>query len=204
MTQYYEISFGISPKQRKSIASAVSAGSGVNLKLSNAQLHENSATILATASQYKKIQKARSNGTGVMISISKKQLDKMKSGGFLPVVLGALVSSLAPVLFNKIFPSKNDPEGEGIYIPGGRGNYGMGIRPDNGGSTSYRIENFSAGNAGNGIVVPGTRAARTRYPGQQNAMGVERFQRGKKKTMRRKPRIGYLQPNIEEDFQMLE
>jgi hypothetical protein len=49
----------------------------------------------------------------------------MKIGGFLPMLLGALVSSLAPVLFNRIFPD-NSQQGQGILLPGTTGGYETG------------------------------------------------------------------------------
>lgn len=177
-TQYHQVRFDISLKQKKSIASAISSGSSVRLRLSNKQLHGHSSGILATKIQLRQIEKAKEKGTGLIVTLSKKQLENMKSGGFLPVLLGALVSSLAPVLFNKIFPDKNENEGNGINLPGrginlpgrginlpGRGvNDSNFINPYNGTDTSYNIEGFSAKNSGNGIVLPGSKSARKYQP----------------------------------------
>jgi hypothetical protein len=207
-TEYNEVSFDISPKQRKSLASAFNSDSSAKLKLTNVQLFGNNSTILATNSQIARIEKAKDLGKGILLSLSKKQMEKMKKhqdGGFLPVVLGALVSSLAPVLFSKLFPGKQ--EGEGIELPNGRGldiepkqrQKGNGfIQPDNGGNTQYRINNFSAQNAGNGIVMPGKTSGSVsakKYVSQA-ATGVKKKQVGMS--------VGYIHPTSETAYQYLE
>lgn len=211
---YHKISFDLSQKQRKSIADAASSGSSVRIKFTNKQLYGNNSSLLATQTQIRQMEKAKKLGKGVIITISKKQISHMQNGGFLPVLLGALVSSLAPVLFNKVFPDKSD-EGRGINMPGSGINMpGSGINlpgkgmkteqgvilPANGEDTSYHVTGFSArnagigANAGLGIVIPGTQTAR-RY--QPKALGMP------KKKQRPLQGMGFISPNSEK-FQMLE
>lgn len=225
-----QVQFDISPKQRKSVAGAINSGSSVQLKLTNKQLHGESATALVTSTQASRINKAKKLGKGVVITLSKKQLEKMKTGGFLPVLLGALVSSLAPVLFNRLFPGKSQ-DGEGIVLPGGHGmtkrkqmmdeeyQEGEGVEPGmivpyNGESTSLNIAGYTSKNAGqgqgsgirlpgrgNGIVLPGTPGARSGSKTAKQYVGKSGAGMTKKKQPQRAS--GYITPNTEK-YQMLE
>jgi len=225
-----QVSFDISPKQKKSIAGAINSGSSVQLKLTNKQLHGESATALVTPTQAKRMLKARNLGKGVVITLSKKQLEKMKTGGFLPVLLGALVSSLAPVLFNRIFPDKNS--GEGINLPGGRGMgkrkqmvddemQGEGVEPGtivpyNGESTSLHINGYAAKTGGygakagqgirlpggNGIVLPGTTMKKSGSKTAKQYVGKSAAGISKKKQLQ-KASGTYIAPGSEA-YQMLE
>ncbi|HRP36660.1 MAG TPA: hypothetical protein PLS50_02515 [Candidatus Dojkabacteria bacterium] len=199
MTEYYKINIGISKKQQKSIADAVSSGSSVRLKLNNKQLYGSNASFLATKTQALQIEKAKKNAKGVMITLSKTQLQKMKEGGFLPVLLGSLVASLAPVLFNRLFPDKR---GEGIHLPGSGIEDGQYINPANGDNTNYNIEGFNANNAGigagEGIVIPGSTTAR-RYVRSVKPLHPIGQGLGKKKKMNG---MGFIAPNSE-SFQEL-
>jgi len=118
MSRYVELEINLSPTQRTSIANAVSNQTSVRLKLSHTQLtgHHN-AKIQVTPMQHRRIQKSINAGKGLVITLSKTQLKHHQKGGFLPVLLGALVSSLAPVLFSRLFPDKSQQqqqEGHGI------------------------------------------------------------------------------------------
>ena len=116
MTQYQEVDIHLSDKQRRAIANAISAKSSVRLKFTYDQLQTGTnAKLLLTSKQIARMYKSISLGKGTMITLSNAQLNKMKSGGFLPMIIGSLVSALAPVLFNKLFPDK---EGHGINLPG--------------------------------------------------------------------------------------
>lgn len=111
MSKYVEVKLNIIPSQRKSIATALQNNSSVRLRFTYKQLMENNVTLYVTPTQYKRIQKQIGLKKGIMITFSNKQLQAMKSGGILGPILGALVGSLAPMLFQKIFPDK---EGSGI------------------------------------------------------------------------------------------
>ena len=233
MTKYVQIRFDISPKQKKSVAGAINSGSSVQLKLTNKQLHGESATALVTPTQGKRIIKAKNLGKGVVITLSKKQLEKMKTGGFLPLILGALVSSLAPVLFSRLFPGKSQ-DGEGIVLPGGRGmakrkkvideeyQEGEGVEPGmivpyNGESTSLNIAGYTSKNAGQGqqsaqgIRLPG-RGSGIVLPGKTMARSGSKTAKqyvsaksGAGMTKKKKPQraMGYVAPGSEK-YQMLE
>lgn len=116
MTNYMEVSVGITPFQRKSFARAVQSGSSVKLKLTYNQLVHHNVTLHVTRTQYKRIGKAISEHKGLMLNISNKQLSQMKKGGLLGNILGALVGSLAPILFQKVFPD-NSQQGSGYIDP---------------------------------------------------------------------------------------
>jgi hypothetical protein len=153
MTNYVEINLNLSPAQRQAIGNAVQNNSSVRLKLTHSQLLSNNAKLYVTPTQYNRIQKAIQMGKGVMLTLSKKQLDQMKRGGFLPLLIplaAAAIGALAPTIFNRIFPPKEgngimlpgsrsaSRRGQGIYLPGGRGvdNY---LTSSNGEPTSYNI-----------------------------------------------------------------
>lgn len=175
MTKYIELSIHLSKTQRQQIAYAVQHNSTVRLKFTKHQLFENpnNVKLHVTPTQYKKVQKAKSSNKGVMLTLSKKQLQYNKSGGFLGPILGALVGSLAPMLFQRIFPDnregsgikmvktrkyqQNDNEAEGFNLPGtgislpGTGIYLDGshnnrsIRPANGENmSSHLVGNHSS------------------------------------------------------------
>jgi hypothetical protein len=180
---YQKVDIDLSKKQQTSIAKSVEAGTSAKIKLSNRQLHGSSASFMATKTQAGQIQRAKVANKGVMITLSKKQIQSMREGGFLPILLGSLVSALAPTLFNRLFPDRSQS--------------GDGIIPGNGESSSYHIDEFKAtGNGismpGSGIIIPGTRTARL-YNNQipQQAQGVP-----KKK---RPQRAGYINP-LSENF----
>lgn len=200
---YRQVEIGLSKKQKESIARALEAGSSVRIKLSNKHLLSKGTSFLATKTQFNKMERAKKSKKGVVITLSKKQLHAMKVGGFLPMLLAGLASSLAPVIFNRIFPDKSQG-GEGINMPGA----GF-IAPANGENTSYHVKGFSAKNAGagsggnpgnpngQGLVLPGTKTAQ-RYGKQlpQQAQGV------KKKRQMRTVGMGFIDP-MSEKFQML-
>src|SRR4051794_21316811 len=105
---YVETDIHISDKQKHSIASAVSAGSGVKLKFTYAQLQkEENAKILLTKTQHNRLAKAFASGKGIVVMLSKKQLNSMKIGGFLPMLLAGIASALAPMLFNRLLPDNS-------------------------------------------------------------------------------------------------
>src|SRR5271170_3813794 len=114
--KYIHTKLHLSDSQRKSIAKALSGGSGVSLKFTHKhlQLPEN-ADVLLTKTQHDKLERVYKAEKGLTLKLSKSQLNAMKTGGFLPQILGALVGSLAPMLFSRIFPDKNQ-EGNGILL----------------------------------------------------------------------------------------
>lgn len=221
-TKYVQVDFDISPMQKKNIARAINSNTNVKLRLTNRQLQGDEASMLVTPRQAKQIEKAKSLGKGIILTLSTKQLEKMKTGGFLPVLLGALVSSLAPTIFNRIFPSKNQ-DGEGINLPKGRGvsrqhnmdiPQGM-IIPYNGTNTTPNIEGYSARNGGygaginmprgNGIMLPGGGAGKSSktakvYAAPKSGMGMKKKTSSKRQTGMS---VGYVAPNSEK-YQMLE
>lgn len=175
MTEYYKTPVNITKKQQRSIATAVSNGKGVRIKFSYEQLmSEPNAEMLLTKTQLNQLMKAGELRKGIVITLSKKQLNAMKRGGILPVLLGALVSSLAPVVFNRLFPGKKEQDGDGIFVPGGRGGA---ILPDNGGNTQYHLTGDGTSYLpsdsktwGGGIVLPGVNA-RASGSKRQKALG---------------------------------
>lgn len=95
---------------------AVSNQSTVRLRLTHESLSkDHNAQIHLTPTQHKAIERAKGKNKGLMITLSKKQLMYHQKGGFLPLLLGALVSSLAPVLFNRLFPD-NSQQGQGLQV----------------------------------------------------------------------------------------
>lgn len=208
---YKKVSVDLSERQRHTIASAINAGISAKIKILHKQLFGNNATFLATPTQYNKIQKGKDLGKGVMITLTKKQMETMKSGGFLPLLLGSLVSSLAPVIFNRIFPEQ---QGSGFNIPGARGISRpprKWIMPDNGGNTSYRIDGFTAKNAGEGgegygMTLPGTRTARTYKPRRKLQYEYPQYMEHQELDIpeytKKKQGMGYVNPNSER-YQML-
>ena len=158
MTNYVKTLLNLSPSQRKAIANAVSSKSAVTLRFSHAKLTSGKEPFMVSPSQAAKINKAINNGTGCQLTFRKSHWHSNQRAGFLPAILAALVSSLAPVLFNKIFPDKQeghgfDPSGEdgeggeGIMLPGAEGLPNT-IQPDNGGDVSYHV-------TGRGFNLPG-------------------------------------------------
>lgn len=208
MTNYIEVSINISPRQQHSIANAIRAKSRVRLKFTNSQLQQNTnSKMLLTKSQILKIEKAIASGKGTTITLSLKQLNAMKTGGFLPVLLGALVSSLAPVLFNRLFPEKHgdgihtndltDYQGDGIRLPVGSGV----IIPGNGDNSQYHITgqqiSYLPDQGGSGVLLPGT----TQRIKKQKALGLPSRKKNKMLGM------GYIAPNSEtynDTYQYLE
>lgn len=155
---YLPVEIHITDSQRKSIAAAHSNGSGVSLKFTYKQLEmPENHKILLTPTQHARLTKAYAAKKGLTITLSKKQMQAMKSAGFLPALLVGLASALAPTLFNRIFPQKNDQDGsgmdrsgtanmdgQGIMLPGGHGlvlPHGSGMELPNGA----------------GILLPGAR-----------------------------------------------
>lgn len=196
MTSYRKVDIGLSKKQQDGIAKAIEAGGSVKLKLLNKHLHGKNASFLATKTQFNKIERAKKSKKGVILHLSKRQVQKMKEGGFLPMLLGSIASALIPTLFNRIFPDKSQ-EGNGF------------ITPANGENTSYHVTGFSSKNAGagsrgnpgnpggQGIIIPGTKTARKygKQMPQQQALGMPQ-----KKTQ--KLGMGFIDP-MSEKFQML-
>lgn len=146
-SNYVEININLTPTQRNMIAKAVKSGSSARLKFTNSQLKGNNAKLYVSKMQYKRIQKALSNNKGVMLTISQKQLNQMKKGGILPLILPALIGAVAPFLLNKLFPG-NSNEGSGIMLP-----YQQQPRPTRQKKIAVNKEqNFEY--MGNGINIP--------------------------------------------------
>lgn len=193
---YVKVEINLSPKQKQSIARAASSKSSIRLKFTNTQLQQNTnSQLLLTRKQVTRINNAISAGRGTMITLSNKQLNSIKSGGFLAPIIASLVGSLAPVLFNRIFPENQDGNGidenysrcrrihpdmiaNGINLPGAGINLpGMSrgegvILPANGENTQYHISgnhiSYLPNNNGSGLVLPGTTQRR------QKALGLPR------------------------------
>jgi len=170
MTQYTSYDIHLTEHQKKQIASAVQRKTGVKIRFTYNQLNMNPNTkIQLTPTQFKKLQRSATTGKGAMLTISWKQLEYHQKGGFLPLLLPALVGAVAPFLLNKLFPDKSS-SGEGLVLPGqqpvqrkrlppipaqkqentyhmgnginlpmGRGVNSPDIRPLNGENTSYHI-----------------------------------------------------------------
>lgn len=205
---YQQVPIKMSAKQRRSLGSAITNGSSVKLKFTYAQLIEDGdVPILLTQQQINKIRRAADDRKGITVTLSKKQVQSMKSGGFLPVVLGALVSSLAPTIFNRLFPDKRQ-EGDGIIVGDRRQDYEMDggalIHGDNGGDMGYQVTGGETsympnsgrtwgGEVGGGILLPGTARGRG-----QRAVKKTRSYDGLMMTGE-----GFVLPNSEK-FQMLE
>ena len=112
---YITMMLELTPKQRRTFTNAVRDGTGVKLKFSYNQLTAGGdAKLYITTAQKKHLEKAIRLRKGAILTLSKKQIHAMKTGGFLPMLLGALVSSLAPTLFNRLFPEKNDQDGHNV------------------------------------------------------------------------------------------
>ena len=196
MTSYRKVDIGLSKKQQDGIAKAIEAGGSVKLKLLNKHLHGKNASFLATKTQFNKIERAKKSKKGVILHLSKRQVQKMKEGGFLAALLPALIGAIAPTIFSRIFPDKNQ-QGEGF------------ITPANGENTSYHVTGFSSKNAGTGsqgnpgnpggqgIVIPGTKTARrySKQLPQQQALGMPQ-------KITQKLGMGFIDP-MSEKFQML-
>ena len=155
---YKEVPINLTPAQRQSIARAVSAGSSVKLKFTNKQLFSHNATVHLTNLQYNRLQKAKRSGHGVMITLSKKQLDYHKRGGFLPILLGSLISAGLPWLLNKVFPDKQEGQGINENYKYKKNEKSLTIHPETHDMNAYGI-NLPGGHGinlpgGSGVLLP--------------------------------------------------
>jgi hypothetical protein len=151
---YVPTELHLTESQRKSISAAAASGEGVRLKFTYRQLEmPENHKILLTKTQHAKLAKSYSGKKGLTITLSKKQMQSMKTAGFLPALLVGLASALAPTIFGRIFPQSQEgsgveevegsgivlPNGEGLVLPGGSGL----VMPD-----------------GSGIFLPGAKFTR--------------------------------------------
>lgn len=206
MSNFVMADIGLTDQQKRQVQKAVAANSGVKLRFTNKQLTSGSGQLPLTNSQYNKALKSAQKGKGCDITLSKTQLNKMKTGGFLPLILPALIGAVAPFLLNKLFPQKQEGDGinipgaHGINIPGARGR-GM-IKGDNGGP----ISNNTTGNQSSFFenqtdpyeeTLPANRN-RVRRPMKTLRTPQPRNQKNLKSAS------GFVHPNSEAAFQMLQ
>ena len=117
MNNFKIADISLTEQQKKQVQKAVAANSGVKLRFSNHQLSSSHGGQLPlTTTQFNKVAKSAQQGKGCDITLTKTQLNKMKTGGFLPLILPALIGAIAPFFLNKLFPQNQD--GNGINIPG--------------------------------------------------------------------------------------
>lgn len=84
----------LSSGQLDTLSKAAASGTGVTLRLTNAQVRGNSGSAVPlTVTQVSRLRKASSGGRGAEISFSKTQLAAMKKGGFFPL-FAAIVPAL--------------------------------------------------------------------------------------------------------------
>ena len=89
--------------QKKKIVSAYKNKIGVNIRISNKDLHsKGNVNLLLTSQQINKINKAKASGNGIELKFSKTQLQKQ--GGFLSGLLN-LGKIVLPFLAKKVLPS---------------------------------------------------------------------------------------------------
>jgi len=110
---FKESHLNLTQAQKRQIANAVQNGSGVKLRFKHGQL-KHGDKLLLTQRQLNKIEKSYQKGSGCEITLTKNQLNKMKTGGFLPMILPALVGAVAPFLLNKLFPDRSQQQGQGL------------------------------------------------------------------------------------------
>lgn len=165
--------------QKKAIGNAVQKGSGVKLRFKHGQLKHGDKMLLSQR-QINKINKSHQLGKGCEVNLTKSQLDKMKTGGFLPMILPALIGAVAPFLLGKLFPDRPqqgegmimhngfDYQGQGINLPGGNGiNLPRGkglVKGNNGGPVTNNVYGNHSSYLpnvsdpyGQGVMLPGQR-----------------------------------------------
>jgi hypothetical protein len=197
MSNLIETHISISERQKRAIKKALMNDHSVKMRLSYANLTGKSQKIYLTQRQYNKISKAKRNGKGCDITLSINQLDKMKKAGFLAPLLIGLASALAPTLFGRLFPEKQD-QGSGIFIPG-TSNSGHGVQMANGEHIYNNIRadhgqgiNLPHGNGG--IYLPGNNAKRGRYK-QKELQEPKEYMPGY--GMKNKMGYGFVAPDSE-------
>ena len=89
MSQYTAHTVQLSDNQKAKLHRAVKSGSTVSLKLSHAQLTGRDPLPL-TQTQINHIQKSHNAGVGYVLKLSEPQVRNIVTGGFLPLLLGAL------------------------------------------------------------------------------------------------------------------
>lgn len=177
---FSEHSIKLTQPQKKAIANALQKGSGVKLRVKHGQFNHGDKLLLSQR-QINKINKSHQLGKGCELSLTKRQLDKMKTGGFIGALLPAIIGAVAPFLLGKLFPDRPqqqgegmimhngfDYQGQGINLPGGNGinlprGHGV-VKGNNGGPVTNNVygnhstylPNVSNPN-GQGVMLPGQR-----------------------------------------------
>lgn len=112
-----EMNITLTENQKKQVARALANGSDAKVRLNKYQINNGDGKMFLTNRQYNKVNKAYQNGRGCDVLMTKKQLQKVKTAGFLPLLIPAAVGAVLPWLLNKVFPDRQG-HGEGINIPG--------------------------------------------------------------------------------------
>lgn len=217
---YVHTKIHLTDSQRKQIAKALEAGSGVSLKFTYSQLQkDDNYEILLTKTQHSRLEKKYKEGKGTTLKISLRQLNAMKTGGFLPQLLVGVASALAPMLFSKLFDNSSSQgsgillpgseEGNGILLPGGGtidGDYvnyqnmnDRDIPGDNGGRLGYSVD----GSKTSYLPDSAMNLSNVQNP---KAAGLDKKKPQKKRVQNQKAQTGmgtYLDP-MSEKFQMLQ
>lgn len=89
MSNYKSHSVHLTENQKTKLHRAVKKGSPVSLKLSHQHLH-GSHPLPLTDTQIKHINKASMDGVGYVLNLSTPQVKHIVTGGFIPLLLGAL------------------------------------------------------------------------------------------------------------------
>ena len=97
MTDYLVVKTNLSDFQKQKIKKAIKQHNSVSVRISELSGNDE---ILLTNTQVNHLKRALDSGKGANITLSKTQLDEMKSGGFLPALLGGLAASILPGLLS--------------------------------------------------------------------------------------------------------
>jgi len=129
MTNYITHGFNLTEVQKRLIAKAVYNKTGVNLRLTYAQMHGNDKLAL-TKTQASRVIRNRNNSQGIELRLSKSQLQYSKKiGGFLPLLLAALsaagalaggASAIAKTVHDKREQERHNRAVEDALRSGGR------------------------------------------------------------------------------------
>ena len=110
---YDQCMLNLTENQKKKIVSAYKNKIGVNIRISNKDLHsKGNVNLLLTSQQINKINKAKASGNGIELKFSKTQLQKQ--GGFLSGLLN-LGKIVLPFLAKKVLPSLGIAAASGAF-----------------------------------------------------------------------------------------